>query len=319
LRERAGDLAQVPLNELLLTLLAFTSIVVATGLVLVALVQERGRAAPTSRTAARELQRAARHLRQPITPTLEKDLERALERQEFALHYQPKVDLDSRRIVGLEALLRWNSPARGSVPPMHFIPLLEETGLILEVGRWVLRRALLDLQGWAAAGLSLPRIAVNVSPVELRQRDFVALVLDAFGPATQSPLIDLELTETLVMENVEDSIEKLTRIRGRGIGVAIDDFGTGYSSLAYLTKLPAQTLKIDRFFIDRMLHDDQNMTLVQTIISLAQALGLTTVAEGVESEEQADVLEMLRCDQMQGYLVSRPLPAAEISRLLALA
>ena len=169
---------------------------------------------------------------------------------------------------------------------------------------------------WTADGLRAQRIAVNVSSIQLRQRNFVELVQEAIGAADTPNLIDLEITESLIMEDIDANIEKLRKIRALGIGIAIDDFGTGYSSLAYLAKLPVQTLKIDRLFIDKMLEDDETMALVQTIISLAQSLKLTTVAEGVESEEQADILELLRCDQMQGYIVSRPLPREQITALL---
>jgi len=312
---RRGAFADVPLNELLLMLLTFISIVVATGLVLVAVVDERSRMLAGLHGAHGDAESSPRRRRDTGDEALERQLRLAIEREEFALHYQPKVDLDTRRIVGLEALLRWHSPQLGTVAPAHFIPRLEQSGMILDVGGWVLRRALLDQRSWIASGLPALRIAVNVSPMQLRQRDFVSLVLEAIAPAAEPPLIDLELTESCVMENIEDNIGKLSQLRARGIGVAIDDFGTGYSSLSYLTRLPAQTLKIDRSFVHKMLEDDQSMTLVQTIISLAQSLSLTTVAEGVESEAQADLLEMLRCDQMQGYLVSRPLPVERVANL----
>jgi diguanylate cyclase (GGDEF)-like protein/PAS domain S-box-containing protein len=249
--------------------------------------------------------------------SLENKLHRAVEKQEFVLHYQPKVHVDSKKIVGLEALLRWNSPELGLVPPMRFIPLLEETGMILEVGRWALRRAILDQQLWASEGLQPPRIAVNVSAIQLRHRNFVELVRDATSATAGSSLIDLEITESRIMEDIDANIAKLKEIGAMGIGIAIDDFGTGYSSLAYLAKLPVQTLKIDRSFIVKMLEDDEAMAIVQTIISLAQSLKLSTVAEGVETEQQADVLELLRCDQMQGYYVSKPKPREDIGVFLA--
>jgi diguanylate cyclase (GGDEF)-like protein len=245
---------------------------------------------------------------------LENKLRRALERDEFVLYYQPKVDLETREIAGVEALIRWRSPELGVVPPSHFIALLEESGLILEVGSWALRRATRDQRSWRAAGLRVPRIAVNVSAIQLRQRDFVERVQAAIGEGAAQ--IDLEITESRIMEDVEATIAKLARLRELGIGIAIDDFGTGYSSLAYLTKLPVQILKIDRVFIVRMLEDEDAMALVQTILSLARTLELTVVAEGVETEMQADVLATLRCDQMQGYLFSKPLPPEEITALL---
>ncbi len=245
---------------------------------------------------------------------LENGLRRALEREEFVLHYQPQVDIDSRKIAGVEALLRWRSPERGLVPPAQFIPLLEETGLILEVGSWALRRAMLDQEAWRAEGVPVPRVSVNVSSIQLRQRNFVERVQAALGPGVAS--IDLEITESRVMEDIDAGIPKLRRLRDLGMGIIIDDFGTGYSSLAYLAKLPAQVLKIDRSFIARMLEDEDAMALVQAIVALARALKLNVVAEGVETEEQADMLATLRCDQMQGYFISVPRPREEITALL---
>lgn len=247
---------------------------------------------------------------------LENKLRQALERNEFVLHYQPKVDLGARRIVGMEALIRWQSPELGLVPPMRFIPLMEETGLILEVGAWALRKAASDHREWLRRGLPAPRIAVNVSAIQLRQREFVEAVMDALDGGAMPPAIDLELTESLLMKDVEGNIAKLRAIRARGVRIAIDDFGTGHSSLAYLARLPLDAVKIDRSFIVTMLGDPAAMTLVQSIVSLAHSLGLTAVAEGVDSEEQASVLGSLQCDEMQGYLVSKPLPWDEAGALL---
>jgi EAL domain-containing protein (putative c-di-GMP-specific phosphodiesterase class I) len=202
------------------------------------------------------------------------------------------------------------------VPPAKFISLLEETGLILEVGSWALTRAALDHRAWTEMGIKPPRVAVNVSPIQLRQRDFVDTVERAVMEGLAPVGIDLEITESVVMENVEATIEKLKRVRGLGIKMAIDDFGTGYSSLAYLAKLPVETLKIDRSFVITMLKDIDTATLVQTIITLAHSLRLTVVAEGVDAEEQAQVLRLLRCDQMQGYLFSKPLPGEQVIALL---
>jgi diguanylate cyclase (GGDEF)-like protein len=244
---------------------------------------------------------------------LETELRRALERGQFVLHYQPKVDLQSRRIVGLEALLRWQSPERSLVPPLEFIPLLEQSGLILEVGAWALRQAAQDHRRWAERSLAAPRIAVNVSPIQLRQRDFVRVVEGAIEPAPGA--IDLEITESLIMADVQDSIEKLGALRALGVDIAIDDFGTGYSSLAYLSRLPVATLKIDRSFVDDFA-SPASTSLVSTIISLGRALGLKLVAEGVETEEQARLLWLLKCDQAQGYLFSRPLPFEAMGALL---
>jgi diguanylate cyclase (GGDEF)-like protein len=247
---------------------------------------------------------------------LENQLRQALEQDQYVLHYQPKVDVEHRRIVGLEALIRWQSPQLGLVPPAKFIPLLEETGLILEVGSWALRRAAADHRAWTEAGFAPPRVAVNVSAIQLRQRDFVGVVEQAIIGGVAPTGIDLEITESLIMQDVESTIGKLQHLRKLGIRIAIDDFGTGYSSLAYLAKLPVQTLKIDRSFIIRMLEDANTTMLVQTIISLAQSLRLKVVAEGVDAEEQAKMLRLLRCDEMQGYLFFKPLPLAGITALL---
>ena len=248
--------------------------------------------------------------------SLENKLRQALEKDEFILHYQPKVDLERRSIVGVEALIRWQSPELGLVPPLQFIPLLEETGLILQVGSWAIKRASLDHRSWAEQKLKPPRVAVNVSPIQLRQRDFVAVVEQAIIDGLTPIGIDLEITESLIMEDIEANIAKLNAVGSLGIKVAIDDFGTGYSSLAYLAKLPVQALKIDRSFIDAMNKDPNAMTLVSTIISLAHSLRLKVIAEGVETEEQANFLRLLKCDEMQGYLFSKPLPLAGLVELL---
>ncbi|OFZ92921.1 MAG: hypothetical protein A2Z64_09000 [Betaproteobacteria bacterium RIFCSPLOWO2_02_67_12] len=247
---------------------------------------------------------------------LESHLRKALERDEFALHYQPKVDLENGNIAGAEALLRWISPERGLVPPAQFIPMLEEAGMIVEVGAWALRKAVADHLRWHDQGLPAPRVSVNVSAIQLRQEDFVAVLAHAIKDGAARPGIDLEITESLVMHDIESNIAKLKAVRDLGMDIAIDDFGTGHSSLAYLAKLPLQTLKIDRSFIITMLDNADAATLVRTIISLAHSLRLIVVAEGVETEEQAKMLRLLRCDQMQGYLFSKPLPFEEMTALL---
>jgi len=248
--------------------------------------------------------------------SLENKLREALEKEEFVLHYQPKVDLENRGIVGVEALIRWQSPELGLVPPMKFIPLLEETGLILQVGSWALRRAAFDHRAWAERGLKPLRAAVNVSPIQLRQRDFVRDVEHAIKEGIAPVGIDLEITESLIMQDIRANIEKLILLRKLGVQVAIDDFGTGYSSLSYLARLPVETLKIDRSFVITMLEDPNTTTLVHTMITLAHSFQLKVVAEGVESDEQANMLRLLGCDQMQGYLFSKPLPVEALIALL---
>ncbi len=247
---------------------------------------------------------------------LESKLRHALQKNEYVLHYQPKVDLETRRIVGAEALIRWQSPELGLVPPMKFIPLMEETGLILEVGAWALTKAVEDHMRWLSQGLPAPRLAVNVSPVQLRRRDFYATLENAIRHGPACPGIDLEITESLIMENIQGNIESLRAVRNLGVSIAIDDFGTGYSSLGYLAKLPVNAVKIDRSFIITMLNDPDTMLLVRTIISLAHSLRLKVVAEGVDSADQAKVLRHLACDEMQGYLYSRPIPFEEMTVLL---
>ncbi len=247
---------------------------------------------------------------------LEKSLRRALENEEFVLHYQPKVDLVQRRVKGVEALIRWHRPDHGLVPPAAFIPLLEENGMIVEVGAWALQQATFDRIRWLEQGLAAPRIAVNVSTVQLRRDDFVRSVSRIVRMAGDQAGVDIEVTETLLLSDVAENLVKLGAIRDLGVGIALDDFGTGYSSLGYLAKLPVETLKIDRSFVASMLDDPGAMTLVSTIISLARSLKLETVAEGVELEEQAKILRLIGCDQIQGYLISKPLPFDEMTEFL---
>ncbi|MCM2339897.1 EAL domain-containing protein [Rhodoferax sp.] len=240
---------------------------------------------------------------------LENQLRQALDNDEFELYYQPKVNLASGKMTSAEALIRWNDPHSGLVPPGLFIPILEETGLIHEVGRWALRQAVSDFLSWRAEGLPVVRIAVNVSPLQLRDRGFIAEVWDAISrDAAAAAGLELEITESLIMENVEHSIATLHALRNMGLSIAIDDFGTGFSSLSYLSRFPVDSLKIDRSFVIEMTESTQGLALVSTIINLAHALKLKVVAEGVETEAQAHLLRGLDCDEMQGYLFSRPVP-----------
>jgi len=248
--------------------------------------------------------------------SLENKLRQALERQEFVLHYQPRVRTETRRVIGVEALIRWMSPEHGLVPPLEFIPLLEETGLILEVGGWALEQAVRDHMHWFDQGVIVPRVAVNVSAIQLRRPNFVNIIEAAIKRGATPHGLDLEITESVLMEDITATIEKLKALRTLGVGVSIDDFGTGYSSLGYLAKLPVQALKIDRSFIILMLKEPDTMTLVSTMISLARAMRLNVVAEGVDSEDQANFLRLARCDEMQGYLISKPVPRDSITALL---
>ena len=274
------------------------------------------------RTAKKDLARFAFHApeinaRISETLLLETRLRSALNNQEFVLHYQPKIDLNTGAVVGLEALIRWRDPRSGLVPPGKFIPLLEETGMIIDVGRWALDQAVSDLLEWSARGIPLPRIAVNVSPVQVRQHDFAKTVLDAVQRLPSSEIsLDLEITESAIMERIDDMVDRLTILREAGIAIALDDFGTGHSSLAYLSKLPIDTLKIDRSFVMDMDTNDYSRNIVSMICALAQAGQLTVIAEGVEKESQIARLRALGCHQMQGYLISKPLPLQELEPML---
>jgi diguanylate cyclase (GGDEF)-like protein len=247
---------------------------------------------------------------------METRLRHAVERDEFVVHYQPKVSLRDGKIAGVEALVRWMSPELGLVYPAQFIPMLEETGLIRDVGAWVMRKATADHQRWARRVPNAPRVAVNVSVSQLRRADFVPTVRDAVAGTLPVPALDLEITESLLMEDVQESIAKLSEIRDMGIGISIDDFGTGHSSLAYLASLPVNAVKIDRLFVSAMLENAGTLRLVSTMIDLAHSLRLKVVAEGVESQEQATALRTLHCDEIQGYLVGRPVSWDDMAALL---
>jgi EAL domain-containing protein (putative c-di-GMP-specific phosphodiesterase class I) len=248
---------------------------------------------------------------------LESDLRRALERREFVLHYQPKVGTRDGRLEGFEALIRWKKADGSIVPPGAFIPLLEESGLIVEVGAWVVRAACAQLREWQRAGLQPVPIAVNVSAKQFLRTDLPALIgttVREFG--VEPSLLEIEITESDVMEDPARVVPTLRTLHEMGVNTAIDDFGTGYSSLSYLAKLPIQALKIDRSFIAGMQEEANELTLVSTMISLAHTLRLKVIAEGVETEEQAKLLALLRCDLLQGYLRGRPMPAADCTALL---
>ncbi|MBI1395255.1 MAG: EAL domain-containing protein [Betaproteobacteria bacterium] len=248
---------------------------------------------------------------------LEQRLRTAIDREQFTLLYQPKVDVATRRITGLEALLRWRDPDVGVIPPARFVPMLEETGMILEVGAWAIRQAVTDGFALRDAGIPPPRIAVNVSPRQLQHARFVQTVRDALAPLGEGECwLDLEITEDLIMHDITGTIPKLLALREQGIEIAIDDFGTGHSSLAYLAMLPVSTLKIDQSFVQTMTHSHQSTAIVSTIISLAHALNLKVVAEGVETEHQAALLRIHGSHQMQGYLFSRPIELPAIESLL---
>jgi diguanylate cyclase len=248
---------------------------------------------------------------------LEPQLRCALERNEFVNFYQPKVDLATRRIVGVEALIRWVHPERGLVPPAEFVPAMEATGLIREVGRHIMLRAVADWKRWQAAGLEPPRVAVNVAAAQLRQGELVRHLGEALSAIDgNSAALGVEVTESVLIGNMEQAIDVLRQVRALGIPVAIDDFGTGYSSLAYIVTLPIDEVKIDRSFIRKLAVDPAYRGLVGTCVNLARNLGLKVVAEGVETRDQASELLALRCDQAQGFLYSEPVSADQLAMLL---
>jgi diguanylate cyclase (GGDEF)-like protein len=248
---------------------------------------------------------------------LETALRRALERDQFALHYQPKVDLATGQINGVEALLRWTHPELGVLPPMEFIPLAEETGLIVPIGRWVLREACAQNMAWQRRGLRPVSMAVNLSPRQFADEHLLADIDKALAASGMpAVLLQLEVTESMVMRNVSRAIKVLDAIQGRGVRLAIDDFGTGYSSMSLMKQFPIDTIKIDRSFVRDLPNDSEDRAIAQAIISMGKALGMTVIAEGVETIDQQAFLRNHACDEMQGFLFSKPVPPQQLAELL---
>jgi EAL domain-containing protein (putative c-di-GMP-specific phosphodiesterase class I) len=244
------------------------------------------------------------------------DLRDALEREEFYLVYQPTFDLRRIAATGMEALLRWRHPRRGVVQPEDFVPLLEETGMITEVGGWVLREATSQVSEWRRAGHDIG-VAVNVAACQLEREEFVDEVGDALDRAGLPPgQLTIEITETAIMSNAEETSRRLARIKGLGVRVAIDDFGTGYSSLSYLQRFPVDALKIDRSFIARLREGPEGETLIRTLIQLGESLSIETLAEGIEHADDLSLLQDERCDSGQGFLFARPLEGEDCERFL---
>jgi diguanylate cyclase (GGDEF)-like protein len=245
--------------------------------------------------------------------SLVSELHQAIERNEFVLHYQPKIDGKTSQIVGIEALIRWNHPLRGLLYPIDFIPIAEETGIIKYIDEWVLYNACLQLKKWTQEGIRHLRLAVNLSAWQFKDQhlvDIVSKVLSETGIDPSS--LELEITETAAMENMNFTQNILTRLISMGVAISIDDFGTGYSSLNYLKHFPISFLKIDRSFVADILSDKNTYSIVRAIIEVAHALQLKVIAEGVENQEQLDMLKELGCDEVQGYHISRPLPVDDI-------
>ena len=246
--------------------------------------------------------------------TLANELRKALDRDELQLYYQPKVDLKTSVITGAEALVRWQHPKRGWVSPQEFIPMAEENGLIVPLGQWVMRAACKQSKAWRSAGLKVPRIAINVSSYQFRHGRFAeTLAQTLIDTGADAQDLSLELTEGVIMDNVKNNVETLRQLKEIGLKLSIDDFGTGYSSLSYLNKFPLDELKIDRSFIQEIRGPQDRAAIITAIIAMAHSLGLRVVAEGVETTSQLAFLEAQGCDEFQGYLKSKPLPAHEFA------
>ncbi|NTV42955.1 MAG: bifunctional diguanylate cyclase/phosphodiesterase [Syntrophobacteraceae bacterium] len=249
--------------------------------------------------------------------SLENRLRKALEREEFVLHYQPQVDIETGRIVGAEALIRWRAPGAESVSPADFIPLAEETGLIVPIGEWVLSRACEQNKAWQHSGLRPVRVTVNLSSLQFSQKNLFEVISRALGNAGLEPkFLELEITESSLMQNAPSTIETLRKLKAAGFRIAVDDFGTGYSSLSYLKRFPLDVLKIDRSFVSNITTDPDDAAIATAIIAMGRSLNLNVIAEGVETEEQLDFLKARGCNEIQGYLFSPPVPPERFEELL---
>ncbi|TFH01776.1 MAG: GGDEF domain-containing protein [Calditrichales bacterium] len=248
---------------------------------------------------------------------LESGLHKALERNELTIFYQPKIDSKSRRIIGLEALIRWQNANYGLLSPTQFIPMAEENGLIIPIGEWLLESVCHQINRWKNAGFTPPPVAVNISALQIEQKNFVNMLASTLKKnRITNDLLELELTESILISNSAQTSKKLAKLRDSGIKVAIDDFGTGYSSLSYLTNFPFDKIKIDQSFIRDISTDKAAAALATSIISMAHKLGVSVIAEGVETEAQLQLLEENNCDEIQGFYFGRPVPAEEIEPLL---
>jgi EAL domain-containing protein (putative c-di-GMP-specific phosphodiesterase class I) len=249
--------------------------------------------------------------------TLDRDLRAAIERSEVVLHYQPQIDLRTGAIRSAEALVRWHHPVHGLIPPHRFIPLAEESGFIDQIGRWTLREACSHMTAWRAGGLAIESVAVNVSPRQFRRRNLVQyirnLVVEAGLPAS---CLEIEITEGMLMDREGPVEEMLHELATAGHRIALDDFGTGFSSMSYLKRLPVNTIKIDRAFVDGIQSATDAEAIVAAMLAMSHALGKTVIAEGVETEEQETILRRLGCDEVQGFLYAPALPASEFEALV---
>jgi EAL domain-containing protein (putative c-di-GMP-specific phosphodiesterase class I) len=249
--------------------------------------------------------------------SIEADLRGAIERQEFVLHYQPKINLQTEKITGAEALIRWLHPNRGLVSPLQFIPIAEESGLILPIGQWVLREACRQARAWQDEGLQAIPVAVNVSSIEFRSKDFLKNVQAILGDTRLEPrYLELELTESVLMQDAESTASALEALKGMGVRLAVDDFGTGYSSLSYLSRFPIDVLKIDQSFVHKITSDTGDAIITNAVINMGKSLKQRVIAEGVETVDQLTFLLAHGCDEGQGYYFSRPMVAQQFARLL---
>lgn len=255
----------------------------------------------------------SRNLRSQLT--LESDLRKAIAEEQFELFYQPQVSLKTKQIVGFEALLRWKHPMKGYIKPLDFIPFAEKTGLIIDIGKWVINEACHQLRKWQDQGFKPVKVSINTSAKQVHQTNFVQHIETSLSRANIDPnMLEIELTESVAMTNEEYMLEMVKKIKNLGLSIAVDDFGTGYSSLKYLSLFPFNKLKIDRMFMNQKF--EHNKTIVKSIINLSHSLDMSVTAEGVETEEQIALLKKLNCDHIQGYYISKPLPAAKIEKFL---
>jgi len=249
--------------------------------------------------------------------TIETAMRAALENEEFYLVYQPQIDAHDHRVIGAEALLRWNHPEHGSMSPTEFIPVAERSGLIVPIGEWVLEQACMQAKRWLDRGVSPMTVAVNLSPVQFKHHDLLGMVGDVLKRTGLPPSgLHLEITESVVMQETETNLGLLHALREMGVHIVLDDFGTGYSSLSYLTTLPVDKIKIDRSFVTRITSDLVHQSIVKTIVELGNALGKRVNVEGVETREQLDILSRNRIDEIQGFYFSKPLSVTDLDQLI---
>ncbi|MCK4974199.1 MAG: EAL domain-containing protein, partial [Sulfurimonas sp.] len=249
---------------------------------------------------------------------MESSMRKALKNEEFVLCYQPQINASNDELIGMEALVRWQHPTKGLIPPSEFIPLAEETGLIIELDKWVMRTAMNQISKWYEEGLNPGVLALNLAIKQLHQKDFIDVVDNLIKETNyKAEWLELEVTESQIMTDPEHAIAKLTEISNMKIEIAIDDFGTGYSSLSYLKRLPIDKLKIDQSFVSDIPHDEDVKSITKAIIALAKSLNLSVIAEGVETEEQKTFLVENECKNIQGYLYAKPMPADEMEKFLS--